>query len=405
MARHFPHYFELPDRRRVGYALTDRGGIFRVRYVNPDGKRVEATTGHSTKADAVVEAARIVLKAYSPTITDPAAITWKKAAAELESACGDLRPRSVRDYQITLRTLTATFDRDGTLVRKPRGPLDITPELAARFKRLYLSQTYRRGAASDAKQYRRSPATLAAHLRKLSALWNEHFRELGYVKDNPWQNISKPEVERKRKPVPTEDQVNHFFGWIGTRYPGWTLLRLFLELKALSGCRTLDICQLLTSQLRDGRIVWEPHQTKHKQGRAVLLPKDLYRSLQRCAGPVHLWERFVDDALRYRPARRPPARFSPETIYHSVSNIFREYNEAHPNRPRLSPHALRRRAITLTAMATGSVDQTAQAIGIDPQTARTYYLDAQRAFDADEVFRKVAGLLRPPAGDGESASH
>ena len=36
-----------------------------------------------------------------------------------------------------------------------------------------------------------------------------------------------------------------------------------------------------------------------------------------------------------------------------------------------------------------------QAIGLNPATARGYYLDAQRAFDTDEVFRKVGGLLRP----------
>ncbi len=62
----------------------------------------------------------------------------------------------------------------------------------------------------------------------------------------------------------------------------------------------------------------------------------------------------------------------------------------------VTPHSLRRRAITLVATATQSVDATAQAIGINPQTARAYYLDAQRAFQADDVFRKVASVLVPP---------
>ncbi len=400
MARNFPHYIELPDRTRVGYALTRRNGVYRVRFVNPAGKRAELTTGFAAKADAVLAAERIVRAACSPSAPDPTRVTWELAISELAVACGDLRPRSVKDYQLSVRVLVDTFDRDAALTRKPAGPLDITPELAARFKRLYLAHPYRRGKASDAKQYRRSPATLAAHLRKLSALWNEHFRELGYVTDNPWRHVSKPETERRRKPVPTEDQIAHFVAWVDARYAGWVLLRRFLEVKLLSGCRTMDLCQLRSAQLTDGRVVWEPHQTKHKQGRAVLLPPALYESLRSLAGPVYLWERFTDDARQYRPARRPPAAFTPHTLAHSVANIFREYNAAHPDRPRLSPHALRRRAITLTAQATGSVDLTAQAIGIDPQTARTYYLDARRAFDTDAVFRQVAGtLLPPPAAD------
>lgn len=61
----------------------------------------------------------------------------------------------------------------------------------------------------------------------------------------------------------------------------------------------------------------------------------------------------------------------------------------------MTPHSFRRRAITLIATATQSIDATAQAIGVSPATARRYYLDAQRAFNTDEIMKKVAGTLLP----------
>ena len=70
-----------------------------------------------------------------------------------------------------------------------------------------------------------------------------------------------------------------------------------------------------------------------------------------------------------------------------MKNIFREYGSTGG---KLRSHGLRKRAITLTALATQNVDQTAEAIGIDPATARKYYLDAKAAYNG-------AGVLQPQA--------
>jgi len=43
--------------------------------------------------------------------------------------------------------------------------------------------------------------------------------------------------------------------------------------------------------------------------------------------------------------------------------------------------------------ATGSIDRTAEAIGIHPDTARRHYLDSKQAFDSDDLFKKLAGVL------------
>ena len=75
-----------------------------------------------------------------------------------------------------------------------------------------------------------------------------------------------------------------------------------------------------------------------------------------------------------------------------MNNIFREYCEKHPDKANLTPHSMRRRAITITVTATQSVDATESAIGLNPATARRYYLDNQRAFNTDEYLPQAVGL-------------
>lgn len=60
-----------------------------------------------------------------------------------------------------------------------------------------------------------------------------------------------------------------------------------------------------------------------------------------------------------------------------------------------TPHGLRRRAVTLTVQAVGSVDAAAAALGLTAQTARSHYADLERAFGAADVMARVADALRP----------
>ncbi len=82
-------------------------------------------------------------------------------------------------------------------------------------------------------------------------------------------------------------------------------------------------------------------------------------------------------------------------LYWFVADIFPEYRAAFPDRFPITAHDLRRRGITLMVAATGSIDKTAEAIGIHPDTARRHYLDSKKAFDSDELFKKMAGVLVP----------
>ncbi|MBX9627565.1 MAG: hypothetical protein K2X82_27440 [Gemmataceae bacterium] len=381
MARPAKHTHTLPNGRVVGYGLTTRGGSYRVRFEGPDGTRWEQATGSDRKADARTAAGRIINEAYTPPeAPPPQTTTWDTAVAELGQTPG-LRPDTLRNYRTVIRVFRS-------LIPAPTGPGDVTVADATRFKRLYLSTPTARGRRP------RTPVSCRTYLRSLRSLWAKHFRELGYVGSNPWAEVSYPDVDKKDVVIPEEESFRAFFKWLDAKYPGWPLIRLFVRVKGLTACRTLDLCQLRPEHLAGGKLVLTPDITKTKRGRVVPLPADVFAGLKAIAGKKHLWERYTADAKVHRPGPRNRDEFDPKTLYWAVSAIFREYNAAHPA-ARVKPHDLRKRGITLTTLATQSVDATAHALGLDPQTARRYYTDATRAFDADALLTKMAAVLDP----------
>jgi predicted ArsR family transcriptional regulator len=82
-------------------------------------------------------------------------------------------------------------------------------------------------------------------------------------------------------------------------------------------------------------------------------------------------------------------------MYWFIDDIFPHYRKEFPDRPHMTAHDLRRRAITLMVEAMQSVDATAEALGVHPETARKHYLDAQQAYNSSELFKRMAGVLVP----------
>lgn len=393
---HTPPLGEGPLAQRVGFSSKRRGKFLAVVFIGPDGKRLQkATPCRKPDLDFEEEALRIIRQAYSSVYLDPKRVSWDEALTKIAS---DLRPDTLTAYTKAVRILRQTLEGEGI---QPPSPIDISPQHAAIFSRVWLAGTFKRGKGKDAKRYKRKPTTLAFYLRQLSAVW-EQWLLLGYVRENPWKGVRMPTTNKTRKLVPGEEDVTAFFTWVVSRYPQWERLHALLDLKALSGCRSQDICQLRSDQLRDGRVVWEADQTKHREDRAVLVPDELFQKLRRLAGPTYLWEGFIEDMEKYRPSKnRKTSGFAPKTVFWVMANIFREFGEKYPARKHLTPHSFRRRAITLVTTATQSIDATAQVIGVSAATARRYYLDAQRAFNTDEIMKKVAGTLLPkPKTDG-----
>jgi integrase len=394
MGRQAQHAHTLPDGRVVDYSLTERPGGFRVRFVGPDGKRVERATGYQMKGEARNAAKDIIETVYRPALpAEPTKACWETVLAELDRT-PDLRPDSIRDYRTAVKALRRIFP-------ELKGPAEVTTAIALRFKRQYLSDTYARGKASDAKQYKRSPTSCTTYLRSLRSLWSKHFSEHGYVTDNPWRDVPYPNTPRgKRVRVPDEETVKEFFVWLEKKHPGWALPRLFVEAKMLAGCRTLDLCKAKTADLGADTLTLAAEATKTREARTVPLPKELLDELRRVAGPVWLWERSVEESKQYRPNPRTQnvTEYDPSSWRWTMQNVFKEFNRGRPEKARLRLHDLRARAITLVAAYTQSVDATAAAMGLDTQTA-WHYVDAGRVFNRLDILREAAPRLRPPTRD------
>jgi len=393
MARQPKFSFVLPDNRRVGYSLSWRGKYISVQFPDPAAppgsyKHLKIGTGCTTENDAHTEAAKIVLKVYAPSLpVDPKKITWDKAVSELQSS--PLRPDTLSTYQTAINNLRAVMEQT-------KGPNDITPELAKKFARLFAAQTFKRSKQSDAKEYRRSPQTVWNAVANLAIIWS-HFADLGFVTGNPWKEVKRPKLPKRQPKAPDEELIGKFLAWFDGRFPGWETVRLFLEVKMLTGRRLLDLSQLRSDQLdpKGQTIRITADQDKTHRELVFPIPPDVFARLWAIRGKTYLWERYAEDTATYRPGRRrEKGEFRPSLIYNGIDWIFDEWNRTHPDTP-VRSHDLRKRAITLTTMATGNVDKTAHALGIDPQTARRYYLDAQKAFDGAELMRRMADVLRP----------
>jgi integrase len=195
-----------------------------------------------------------------------------------------------------------------------------------------------------------------------------------------------------------DDTLTHFLGWIDKRFRSWELPRLFLETKAMTGCRLMDLCSIESCQLRDGRLHFRAEQTKGRKARSVLLPKKLYQRLDAIKGPTYLWESQpagLKDAVKKmgRPAHRIKADFAPARFYYWVTTLFLDYRAANPDRPPIHSHQLRRRAFT--AVWTNNIDprKAAIAYGCNIDTVMRHYVQLDEQAVTDEVTGQLADAL------------
>ncbi len=393
MGRRFKEFFEIPDHGKVGYTLSKRGKFYFVRFYGPKGDYERISTGMREQGEARNEAAKIVERVYCPMqFQRPVHISWDEMLQKLQSAmtANGNRPISYANYASTIRVVQ-------TVLPDTTGPLDIGPYEAQRFKDEYLSGSFKRGKAADAKVYRRSTQSFNTYLRQTRAIWSKWLKELKMVKDNPWLAVAYAKVDRKRPEAPDEDVLLQFFQFVKDRYPNWEMPILYLQTKCLLGCRLMDLCSVRSDQLRNGAIHLDPEQLKARDFRRVELPPKLYRALDELKGTEYLWERFPE---QYRQCREAQGRrvgrlltvFSPKALATFVRSLFRLFQKT--TGKKLKSHMLRKRAITLLFAEGISAEVAARMLGMDAQTARRYYLDMDK-IDSGKKFAEFAEKLIP----------
>lgn len=387
----FGEYFELPDRTKVGYSLKKRGRWFVVRFIGPDGKYARESTGERELTEARTKAARVVLRRWCPT-TQARPITWSELEEKLrvKLTLNNNRHETLRDYLKTIHVLRATLP-------ETRGPLDITDDLAQRFKADYVTTPYVKAKGPDASQYYRTHRTLAAYLRKCRSLWNKWLtKEFKLTKDNPWLRISDPALNKWEPRVPEESVFLSFLRWVREKYAGWDMPSLLIEFKAYCGGRLLDLCGLRSYQLSGGHLHFTPDQMKAREKRDVPLPPELAARLNAIKAPDYLWGRYPEQLAAYWESRfqrcgRLNVSFEPSAVYWFVQSLFRDYNATHA--VKITSHDLRRRAVTLAYRNGLSTVQAGLVCGMSEQTAARYYRAIDEQNEIESGFAKVGDTL------------
>jgi integrase len=397
MGRKAAYHVRLDDGREVGFGLVvrDDAGTYSVQFKDTDGKKyIIRTTNERSRPRAVSAAERIVREHYRPPEAAVRSMTWEELLEELPKHldADGAREATVKDYLDTLRQA-----RTSAVV-----PAAVSAGLAQQWCNRYLSGTFSRAKAEDAPTYSRSPRTLHARVRKLRAIWGKYLvKRLRLANENPWETVDLPKLDRLPVRTLSSDQVSTFFEWLAKRWQGWELPTLFFEVKAVTGCRLGDLCNVRTADLKGkDRLVFTPAAAKARKERVAVLPADIFAKLKKLAGPVYLWECYAADIPKYLklrgvPTHRVVPEFDPERLCWWAKDEVDDFNKAHPDKPKLKSHDFRKRAVTEAHRAGLDVDTAAAAVGMSASTARGYYLAMDQDKAAAQMAAKLADTLRP----------
>jgi integrase len=388
MARSYP-CSHVSHGRFVGYNLKKRGNepCYFVYFRGRDGRRLERDTNQTGFQRAHEAAHAIIDREYEPVPGKADIVSWDEAMRRLkEKAAADGRRGPTIDYYAKL----VRYIR--RIYRYSAGPADISPGMAETWKKTFSTTKTRRGKLP-------SPHTVFSLVRGFNSLWQTWFvEELGVCPGNPWQDVAPPKTDRVEVRVIEDDILADFVAWIDKKYSGWELPKLFLETKAVTACRLMDLCGIESSQLRDGRLYFRPDQTKGRKARSVLLPADLYAALEAMKGRNYLWESYpagLVEAVRKMgcPTHRIKRDFVPRRLYHWIETLFIDYGQEHPERPPIHSHQLRKRAFTAAWEKGIDPHKAGIAIGCNPDTVMRYYVKLDEQVVTDEVMGQLAGRL------------
>jgi integrase len=343
-----------------------------------DGRRLQRATNMARIGQAIETARVLIENEYTPQVV-PLKVTWDHAIARL-----------------TARLKTAGL-REGTsgyylkLVRLVRAataaPADLTPAKAAAWRDALMTTPGRRKKLPSVHY-------VAGLLGGLSALWQKWFiDDLKLLSENPWKDVAPPKADRLPVEYATDELIEHFYGWLADRFGDWPFPKLFLSVKAYTGCRLMDLCSLRRAQLEPGRLVFPADTAKGRKERRVPLPDDLHAALEAVGGETWLWENYLPGltaALKTKgwPTHQMKDAFSPRRLYYWIETLFADYQAANPGR-HLTSHMFRKRAFTLAWEAGIDMRQASIAYGCNVDTLMKHYV----AMDEDKVTASVFGRM------------
>jgi integrase len=191
----------------------------------------------------------------------------------------------------------------------------------------------------------------------------------------------------------------HFNKWLTKRFGDWPFPKLFLAVKAHTGCRLMDLCSLKSSQLQPGRLIFPANLTKGRKERRVPMPNDLYGALNAFKGKTWLWEKYVSGLRAVLESKEHPTHqmideFSPQRLYHWIETVFADYRRLNKDRPALTTHMFRKRAFTMAWQAGVDVRHASIAYGCNVETLIRHYVALDEQQVTDDVFATMAAKVR-----------
>jgi integrase len=386
------NYVTLSTGERVRYSLIQRSDspIYNVRFKDSLSHWRERSTGTVKKPDAISASHRIIREEYQQVAPSSDSVPWKAAEDKLAEAMAadGKRPKTIKGYLETLAKLEAIFP-------SAKGPADLTDRMAKDFKTKYATGKFTR--KEHGQSYGRKPKSLDSRLRTLKAVFG-WFRQLHLVEANPFEDVPAPRLDRHDVRYVRPADIDQFFEWLGERFPAWEMPKLFFEVKAVTGCRLDDLCQLRSEHLQDGRLVFPADATKNRSERYATLPVDVYAALDAYKGKTYLWERYPAELVAVNrqkgyPVHRQNPVFAPERLYQWVVQIMQSYKEATGHH--LTSHDFRRAAFTRAAEQDIHPKRAGDAFDVTPETMLRYYTATEKKRNSDEVLGGLADKLRP----------
>lgn len=381
MARNFPHS-HIVEGQLVGFSVKKfEGDTYIACFRDRMNRRLKLDTKQARIGQAIEAARLLIEREFAPKVFS--AVKWDDAIEQLKGrlATSGNRESTVGYYLKLLRLVRSLC---------PDGPAGITEQKAAEWRDTIMKTPGRRKRPP-------SPHYVAGLIGGLTALWQKWFiDELKIVKENPWKNVAPPKADKLPVKFATDEQIDHFYKWIAERFGEWPFPKLFLAVKAHTGCRLMDLCSLKSTQLQAGRLVFPASVTKGRKERAVPMPGDLATALESFKGKMWLWENYLPGlrtALTAKgfPTHQMNEEFAPHRLYFWIETLFTEYRKAHKDRPVLTSHMFRKRAFTMAWQAGIDVRHASIAYGCNVDTLVKHYVAMDEQQVTDDVFAKMSG--------------